>query len=349
MSSTPMMQATVTTRWGQMQLQSQPIPQPGPGQVRIRSILAGICGSDLHIYQGHHPTAKAPVVQGHEFVGILDAVGRGTSTDIPEGTRVVVEPLISCGTCEACRRGYVHVCRKLKLLGIHESGAFGQYFLAPATKLLAVPERLTDRVAVLTEPFAVGMHVCRRAQVQTGDRVLVIGAGPIGLIVAMVAHTAGAQVAISEISDARIEQAAALGFTVIDAKADPEAGGASFTNGDGFDVVFEVSGSEAGLSLAIETCRVRGVIVQVGLFGKPPQANLVKLTLKEIALIGSRVYTQEDFRRTLQLLEQIVTTRRFDLEQLISEQTNLAGIEPAIERMLAGKVKGKVLVVPSVA
>ncbi|MFA9480324.1 zinc-binding dehydrogenase [Phycisphaerales bacterium AB-hyl4] len=347
--NTTTMQAAVTTRWGKLELQSLAIPEPGPGQVRVRTTLAGICGSDLHIFQGHHPTAVSPIVQGHEFVGIVDAVG----PDVPDegetqvGRRVVVEPLISCGQCEACRRGLVHVCRKLKLLGIHEAGAFGEYFLAPAKKVIAVPDGLADALAALTEPFAVGMHVCRQGGVQTGDRALVVGAGPIGLIVAMVAQTAGAEVAVSEISEARLKQAAAFGFATIDARQDAAEQARERTDGDGFDVVFEVSGSEPGVALAIEAARVRGRLVQVGFFGKPPVADLFKLTLKELSLVGSRVYTEEDFRRTVRLLEQIVEKKRFDLEQLISGQTDLAGLEAAIGRMLAGEVSGKILVQPS--
>lgn len=344
MSATTM-QAAVTTQWGRIELQSLPVPEPGPGQVRIRTLLAGICGSDLHIFEGHHPTAASPIVQGHEFVGVIDAIGPGAGAgSLRVGQRVVVEPLISCGVCEACRRGLAHVCRRLKLLGIHENGAFGEYFLAPAAKAIAVPDALPDRLAVLAEPFAVGMHVNRRGNVQTGDRVLVIGAGPIGLIVAMVARSAGADVAISEINPARLQQAAAFGFTAINAADNAAAQADRLTDGDGFDVVFEVSGSEPGLALAIQAARVQGTIVQVGFFGKTPQADLFKLTFKELSLIGSRVYTQEDFRRTVRLLDELVREKRFDLEQLISEQIGIGNIEPAIRRMLAGEVSGKILV-----
>lgn len=345
-TATHTMRAAVTTRWNHLELQTLEIPRPGPGQVRIRTLLAGICGSDLHIFQGHHPTAVSPVVQGHEFVGIIDALG----PDVPDqgetaiGTRVVVEPLISCGQCEACRRGLAHVCRKLKLLGIHENGAFGEYFLAPAAKVIAVPDNLPDALAALAEPFAVGMHVNRRGNVQTGDRVLVIGAGPIGLIVAMVARSAGADVAISEINQARLEQARSFAFDTINAAGDAPAQAAELTDGDGFDVVFEVSGSEPGVALAIEAARIHGTLVQVGFFGTMPQADLFKLTLKELALVGSRVYTQEDFRRTVRLLDRIAREKRFDLNQLISDQTGLTNLESAIRRMLAGEVSGKILI-----
>ncbi len=347
MSPSSTMQAAVTTQWKKLEVQTTPIPQPGAGQVRIRTLLAGICGSDVHIFEGHHPTAVSPVVQGHEFVGVIDAVGPDVADTVRIGQRVVVEPLMSCGVCEACRRGHVHVCRKLNLLGIHANGAFAEYFLAPARKVIAVPQGLSDRLAVLTEPFAVGVHVCGRAGLVPGMRALVVGAGPIGLIVGMVAQSAGASVVISEINTARIQQAASFGFGTIDANADAMKQALAQTDGDGFDVVFEVSGAGPGLGLAIEAARVRGTIVQVGFFSKPPQADLLKLILKELTLVGSRVYSNEDFRRTVRLLERLANEGRFDLERLISEQIGLAGIADAIVRMMAGTVTGKVIVDPS--
>ncbi len=341
------MRAAVTTEWNQMAVQELAVPEPEPGQVRIRTILAGICGSDLHIFQGHHPTARSPIVQGHEFIGVLDAVGPDTSVEAKEGGRVVVEPLISCGRCEACRQGHVHVCRQLKLLGVHEDGAFAERFLAPATKVIAVPDALPDRLAVLTEPFAVGVHVCRRASMPPAMRALVVGAGPIGLIVAMAAASSGAEVVVSEVNDERLKLAESFGFAVIDGKADALDATLTLTDGDGFDVTFEVSGAPLGLALAIEATRARGTIVQVGFHSPPPTADLFKLALKELSIVGSRVYTHEDFRRSLRLLDRLARGAMFNPDRLISDQTGLAGIESAIGHMLAGKVAGKIIVDPT--
>ncbi|MEO0965225.1 MAG: alcohol dehydrogenase catalytic domain-containing protein [Planctomycetota bacterium] len=341
----------MTSKWGKLEVVDRPVPEPGVGQVRIRTTLAGVCGSDVHIFQGHHPTAVCPVVQGHEFVGTVEAVGPDTALSVERGARVVVEPLISCGKCEACRRGHFHVCRHLKLLGIHADGAFGEYFLAPAEKLIAVPEGLSDRAAVLAEPFAVGVHVCERARLELATRVLVVGAGPIGLVVGMVARACGARVAVSEVSDERLELAASFGFATIDAKGSPGADAAAeaeaFTDGDGFDTTFEVSGSAPGLGLAMEATRVRGAVVQVGFFSEPPKVDLFKLTLKELAYAGSRVYTNEDFRRTLRLLEDLTASGVLEPDRLISEQTGLDGIGSAMDRMMKGAVLGKIVVDPS--
>lgn len=346
MSGTSIMRAAVTESWGRMKVREVRVPEPEQGEVRIAVRLAGICGSDVHIFQGHHPTALAPVVQGHELVGVVDAWGPGVGSGPVVGQRVVVEPLISCGSCEACRRGLSHVCRRLRLLGIHADGAFAGYVLAPAAKLIAVPESMDDEVAVMAEPFAVGVHVCQRAGLEPGERVLVLGAGPIGLVVAMVAATCGATVVVSEVNPQRIELAQAFGFTTLDASTDPGRAAAELTDDQGFDTCFEVAGVEAALSLALGATRVRGTIVQVGFHSKPPPVDLFRLSLMELSIVGSRVYRHEDFRRAVQLLDTISRADRFDLRQLITQRIGLDGIPSGIEQMQAGQVLGKILVDP---
>jgi threonine dehydrogenase-like Zn-dependent dehydrogenase len=232
------------------------------------------------------------------------------------------------------------------LLGIHEHGAFAEYLLAPAGKIIPVPGHLPDRYAVLAEPFAVGVHVCARAAMEPATRALVIGAGPIGLIVAMVARACGVKVAVSEISPDRQSTVTESGFDLIDAGNQPEQQAAELTNGDGFDTVFEVSGSKPGLGLAIEAARVRGTIVQVGFYSSPPEADLFKFTFKELHLVGSRVYRHEDFRRAVQLLDTLSKQEPALLDQLISETVDLGGVESAIRRMIAGEVAGKIVVNP---
>jgi 2-desacetyl-2-hydroxyethyl bacteriochlorophyllide A dehydrogenase len=341
------MKAVVTNQWHDATLQDVDQPTVGEGECLIQLKLAGICGSDVHIYEGHHPTAKAPIIQGHEFVGTLVEAGGKLPESLTIGDRVVVEPLISCGTCEACVAGNTHVCRSLKLLGIHEHGGFAEYVKVPTAKVIRVPDNVPDRLAVLTEPFAVGFHVCQRAELKNGQRALVIGAGPIGLIVAMVAAMSGAEVAISEVSDERLRQAENdFGFMTIDAKNDPISQANKITDGDGFDVVFEVSGTSPGLTFAMNACRVRGRIVQVGFFGKPIEVNLMPIILREQTLVGSRVYAPLHFKRTLPMLGRLLAEKRFDAEKLIAEVRPLGTVQQSIHDMIAGKVTGKILIDP---
>lgn len=338
------MKAAITTQWNQIAIEDLPRPVPGPGECLVRPTYTGICGSDVHVYLGHHPTAKAPVVQGHEFVGLVEEIGPGPAPGFSVGDRVVVEPLISCGHCEACRMGNWHVCRTLKLLGIHANGAFAETVRVACAKVVPVPKGLNDQAAALTEPFAVGMHVCRRAEVRVGDSVLVIGAGPIGLILGMVAKTAGAEVTFCEVHPERIAQAQDFGFPVLDGAQQPALAAAEATGGEGFDIVLEASGSQPGTLLAAEVCRIRGRIVQVGFFGRRPECDLMKVIFKELTLIGSRVYSFDDFRRTVPLLDRIVQQKTFDVERLICETCDLEALEASIAKMIRGEARGKILV-----
>lgn len=341
------MKAVVTTQWHHAQLQDVDQPTINADECLIQLKLAGICGSDVHIFEGHHPTAKAPIIQGHEFVGTLVKCGGKLPAGLSIGDRVVVEPLISCGTCEACVAGHTHVCRSLKLLGIHVNGGFAEFVKVPTAKIVRVPDHVTDRMAVLTEPFAVGFHVCQRAELKNGQRALVIGAGPIGLIVAMVAAMSGAEVTLSEVSDQRLRQAENdFGFMTIDAKNDPLAQAQKLTDNDGFDVVFEVSGTAPGLSFALQACRVRGRIVQVGFFGKAIEVNLMPIILREQTLVGSRVYAPLHFKRTVPMLGRLLAEKRFDAEKLIAEVRPLSCVEASIQDMIAGKATGKILIDP---
>jgi threonine dehydrogenase-like Zn-dependent dehydrogenase len=162
----------------------------------------------------------------------------------------------------------------------------------------------------------------------------------------MVARACGVKVAVSEISPDRQSTVTESGFDLIDAGNQPEQQAAELTNGDGFDTVFEVSGSKPGLGLAIEAARVRGTIVQVGFYSSPPEADLFKFTFKELHLVGSRVYRHEDFRRAVQLLDTLSKQEPALLDQLISETVDLGGVESAIRRMIAGEVAGKIVVNP---
>jgi 2-desacetyl-2-hydroxyethyl bacteriochlorophyllide A dehydrogenase len=341
------MQAVVTTRWGHQEMADRPTPEPAAGQALLRVLRAGICGSDLHIFAGHHPTAVQPLVQGHEFVGVIEAIGEGGAPEgLTRGDRVVVEPLVSCGTCEACRAGHVHVCRNLGLVGIHRDGAFAEFVLVDSAKMIRVPESMSDQIAALAEPFAVGFHVNRRAGLVQGESALVIGAGSIGLMVAMVAELSGARVCLADIDPQRIAAARAMGFDTIHAADGATEAGEAFTESDGFDVVFEVSGAEPAIGLATELCRVRGRIVQVGFYSEPPRVDLVRLIFREQTILGSRVYTFEDFRRTVRMLDQIVSRRTFDLDALIAETIDLDTVPAAIQKMMADQVKGKILINP---
>ena len=154
-------------------------PEPAPGEVRVKVKLAGICGSDSHIYRGHNPFAKYPRVIGHEFYGIIDAVGDGV-TDRKVGQRVSVDPVISCGHCYPCSVGKPNVCTSLVVLGVHRDGGFSEYVVVPAQNCWLVPDTVPDRHAVMVEPFTIAANVTGQVKPPAQDIALVFGAGPTG-------------------------------------------------------------------------------------------------------------------------------------------------------------------------
>ncbi|MDI4647780.1 zinc-dependent alcohol dehydrogenase [Cohnella hashimotonis] len=341
------MKAAVMEQWGSIELRDVSMPELGDNEVLIKVKYAGICGTDLHIYEGHHPTATPPLIPGHEFVGTIERIRASLPTDLREGDRVVAEPLISCGACEACREGTPHVCRSLKLLGIHTNGAFGEYVKASLDKVIRVDDRLPDTIAAMAEPFAVGYHVNRRAGTGRGDRVLIIGGGPIGLIVGLVARERGASmVAFSEINPARLEQVRSFGFedSIRPATEDPAERAGELTGGEGFDIVIEVSGSQAGMQLATEVCRIRGKVVFVGFPSKQPQVNVLQGIFKELTFIGSRVYTFDDFRATVKLLGRMTADPALGIERLITDICAVEELEASIHAMKEGRSNGKILI-----
>lgn len=314
------------------------------GEALIKVLYAGVCGSDVTVYSGKHPTATFPVVLGHEILGIIEDIRSDKPIQFKIGDRVTVDPLISCGVCEACRKGFYHVCKELKLLGIHEDGGYAQYTKASIDKLVKVSDKLPDQIAALAEPFAVGFHVLSRSELKLGDMALVIGAGPIGLIIAIAAKAAGAsRVVISEINEKRLDLAKVLGFETINPReVDVMSDINEITDGNGFDVVYEVSGSKAGILLTTSACKIRGTIVPLSLSGLPVEFELGKVSFKEMRVIGTRVYPYMDFVNGVKLLERM--SDEYDLNMLISDILPLQEAQKAIDSMISGANVSKILI-----
>lgn len=301
---------------GTVAVVDKPAPQPMGNQAKIQVAYAGICGTDLSIAAGKHPRAQPPLVMGHEFSGIVVELPRETHSDLTIGDRVTVYPLLSCGACYVCHIGLPHVCRDLKLLGIDTDGAFAEYAVAAEDALLKLADNMTDVEGALIEPLSVCVHAARMSRLQIGDTVVVTGAGPIGLLMAMVAQAAGAaSVIVTEVAPARLVSARAMGFTVLDgADKDLVAQVLDLTEGRGGDVVFEATGHSSVAADLMELVRIRGQIVQVGIFKEPIPLDMRKLNFHEVDVIGARVYTKEDFRRAIQL----AAGGRFDLKSVVT-------------------------------
>jgi len=287
---------------------------PGDGEVRLDVSYCGICGTDLHIAHGAMDhRVSTPQVIGHEMSGTVAEVGPGVD-GVKVGDAVVVRPLDTRNETPA-DKGFGHISRHLKFLGIDTPGAFQASWTVPAFTLHRLPPGVDLKIAALTEPLAVACHDVRRAELHADETAVVIGGGPIGLLVALVARETGANVLVSEVNPSRLALAAQLGLDVVDPRGvDVSEHVALLTAGAGADVVFEVSGSAAG---ALEMSRIaclRGRIVLVAIFPEPQPVSLFDFFWKELELRGARVYEAEDYERAIALLEE----GRLPLDRLIT-------------------------------
>jgi (R,R)-butanediol dehydrogenase/meso-butanediol dehydrogenase/diacetyl reductase len=278
--------------------------EPGDGEVAIDVAYTGICGTDLHILHGAMDArVTLPAVLGHEMSGTIAAIGNGVSGR-SIGERVTVMPLAPCGDCPACRAGYSHICHNLDFLGIDSPGSMQSSWNVPHGVVVGLPAALSLEHAALAEPTAVAVHDVRRAQLREGERALVVGGGPIGLLVACAARARGADVVVVEPAERRRELAQAVGLQAVDPSAvDVQAFVSDWTDGAGAEVAFEVSGAVAGIETAIQSLGVRGRIVVVAIHATAPAVNLFRVFWRELTLIGARVYERRDFEEAVNLLE----------------------------------------------
>jgi len=308
-------------------LEEMEMPKLQEGEALIKVHYAGICGSDLNIWHGALSRIIPPVILGHEFCGEIAELKGQAKGDLKVGDGVVVEPLINCGICLPCRMGLYHVCRRLKLIGVDVHGGFAPYVKAPFHRIYKLARDASMELAGLTEPTAVATHMVRRSGLQVGDFVVILGGGPIGLLVAQVARACGAgHILLSEINDFRLDLARQLGFGVIDPqKSDPIKAVLEMTDGEGADVVFEEIGLPEAAAQMIAMTRVRGRILLGGIYKKPAPVDLQNVAIKEIEMIGSRVYDFRDFRAAMDMLNDgrvkgaPLISKKIGLSQIIEE------------------------------
>ena len=283
-----------------VRVEEKSLPEIAPGEVLIKVAYVGVCGSDMNIYQGVHPRAKAPLVMGHEFSGTIVA-GHPT---LPKGTPVTVYPLLSCGHCEPCLNGYAHVCNTLKLIGIDCDGAMAEYVKVPADKVMELPKTLSLKLGAFLEPLAVGVHAVRRSGYRPGDRAVVFGAGPIGLCVASCLKYFGAQVIVVEANPYRLGVAKKLGCTTIDAANESVSDKVrEYTSGINADFAFDCAAHPSVQTHLMDVLKVQGTAVIVGSYKKPPEVDLLKVEFKELSMIGIRVYERRDFEIATEMLQ----------------------------------------------
>lgn len=310
------------------------------GEVRIAVAYVGICGTDLHIYHGDMDSrVTMPATIGHEMSGTIAELGPGVE-GWAVGDAVTVMPLSWDGTCPACRAGNEHICQNLDFIGIDSPGALQQYWNVPASTLVKLPSEISLRDAALVEPVAVAVHDVRRSKLGAGDKVVVIGAGPIGVLIATVATAFGAEVVVAEIDGTRRSAAEDMGLVTLDPSTVDQVAWVNEWTGDaGADVVFEVSGAAAAVLGATGLAKVRGTVVVVAIHPTPRPVDLHRVFWRELTILGARVYERRDFERAVEL----VAEGAIPSQKLITRVVALAEVASAFEALEAGQAM-KILV-----
>ena len=306
---------------------------PGPGEVQIEVAYVGLCGTDLHILHGHmDQRVQIPAVLGHEMSGTIVALGAAVS-GWSVGDRVTVMPLDWDGTCPACLAGHQHVCQQLGIMGVDSPGALQARWNVRASAAVALPASLRLDHAALVEPTAVAVHDVRRCELSAADKVVVVGGGPIGLLIALVAREFGAECAIVEIDAGRRSVAAELGFAVIDPITQDQAAVVeSWTGGAGADVAFEVSGAAGAVLGVTGLVKVQGTLVVVAIHPQPRPVDLHRVFLRELRILGARVYQRADFETAIELL----AASRLPADRLITAIEPISNVQAAFRALEAG-------------
>ena len=304
MSSTMIQQ--LVTEPKKISFRNVPVPVPGPDQVLVKIKKIGICGSDIHVYHGTHPYVTYPLTQGHEVSGQIVGLGEAV-TDLEKGQRVTIEPQVFCGRCHPCLHGKYNLCEKLKVIGFQTTGTASEYFAVDASKVTPLPDGLSYTQGAMIEPLAVTVHAAKRFPELKGANVVVLGCGPIGILLVQTLKAMGAsKVFATDISDSRLELAKSLGadYAVNTLKEDYAAELLKAFGPDKADVIYECAGSDITMDQAIQNARKGSVIILVAVFGKKASVDLAKLNDSELDLNTSMMYRHEDFVDAIRFVEE---------------------------------------------
>ena len=286
------MKAIYVSEQHELEIVERPKPElQRDDEVLLRVTSAGICSSDLEIAAGTHPFARYPMIIGHEFGGVVEAVGAEVSR-VHIGSRVTVDPVTSCGHCHSCLRGKENVCLNLATMGVHRDGGFAQYVVVPEKNVYPFKDPDVDETILgLAEPYSIGVQVASRAQVSSQDRVLILGAGPIGICAMQEARFRGAEVSMTDLIPQRLARAERMGADVtVDAgKTDVLAWAKEHYGGCGADVVIDTVGTPASMLQAMESAAFGGTIATVSLDKRPAAIQPSEITRKELTIVGSRL------------------------------------------------------------
>lgn len=294
-----------------------PVPEVQPGQVLVKIKKIGICGSDIHVYHGKHPFTSYPITQGHEVSGEIVKIGKDV-LKLKEGQKVIIEPQVFCNNCYPCLHGKYNLCENLKVMGFQTTGVASEFFAVDESKITVLPDEMTYDEGAMMEPLAVTIHAVKRADQIKGCKVAILGAGPIGILLAQSAKAMGAeQVLITDISEYRLKLAKECGVDFAINTEKYNFGEAMVENfgPDKADIIYDCAGNDITMGQAIKYARKGSQIILVAVYAGMANVDLAVLNDHELDLNTSMMYRHEDFVDAIRY----VNEKKIQLKPLISK------------------------------
>lgn len=295
--------------------------------VLVKMKAAGICGSDVGIYHGTNAAATYPRVIGHEMVGVVEEIGAGV-TKVKVGDRVIIDQVVNCGTCYACRKGRGNVCGNLKVRGVHIDGGYREYIAVPEKDCYLLPDELTDEEAVMIEPTTIAIQSCSRAELCEEDTLLILGCGALGSSILKIAKLSGAKIIVADIVDEKIEEAlkngADYGINLL--KEDLEEKARELTDGYGPTVSIDAACTKDSLISLLKTTGNAGRVITMGFSVAPTEVNQFLITSKELDVRGSRLQNKK-FQKAIDLVKE----GKLDLKGTISHTFPIRDAQKAFD------------------
>lgn len=293
-----------------------PVPEPKEGEVLVKIMEIGICGSDIHVYHGMHPFTSYPVTQGHEVAGEIVKLGEKVE-GFSAGQKVTIEPQVTCGECYLCRHGKYNLCEGLKVMGFQTTGVASEYFAVDAGRVTLLPDEMSYDEGAMIEPLAVAVHAVNQSWGVKDKNVVVIGAGPIGNLVAQTARAKGARgVLVSDISDYRLNIAGECGIGLVVNTKNKDLGDAisECFGRDKADFIYDCAGNDISMGQAVRYARKGSQIILVAVFEKTANVDLAVLNDHELDLNTTMMYRHEDYLEAIELVKE----GRIHLKRLMS-------------------------------
>jgi len=315
-----------------LRIEEAPTPSIEENGVLVRVRACGLCGSDLHAYQGLSDRRVPPLVLGHEFAGDVEETGPGVKS-LEIGDRVVVDPLVVCGECDRCIRGSQNVCRDKKFIGLSMQGALAEYVGVPADRCFLLPDEMSYEEGAMVEPTAVAVHATNRAAISLGDTVAIVGTGVIGLLTLQTVRLRGiSRVLGIDLSNERLGLARRFGADEVinPVKVDAVERVMELTNRTGADCVLEAVGIQQTVRQAMKMVSDQGRVIVIGLLQKSMELEALEITVRELSLMGTYGYTDRDFKTAIGLISE----GRIDVRPLITTVLPLNSVKEGFESLV---------------